>query len=163
MLIDAPEALLLFGVIPYYDPADPGTEYVLADIPAGRLVERLRPGCFAECARGKPPARCEVSHNPAAPLGHSGAGGAMRWWADSAGLHFGIVLDGVNAEVVADWLAAGRPLGASFNGKARCSLAVETLADGRPVVVRWVERVHRLEEVGPTDHPAYRASRCWID
>src|SRR5262245_11101941 len=115
---------ILRGCIPY------GAEYVIHDGPAGRVIQRLAPGCFAEAVRAAGTVPCRIGHEDSLTLGHAGVTGTARVWETPEGLQFGVLLEGWMGELIAGHIRGGGYLGASFEGPARLATDYEKLPDG---------------------------------
>lgn len=140
----------------YYD-GTPETEFVMAEFPGERYVERIMPGAFDDCL--KDDVRCLFNHEPSAILGRT-ASGTLRLAAAADGLRYECDLgDTAIARDVAEHVRRGDVSGSSFAFDVGEQTWTEQRAEDKTVVnIREVRRVSRLWDVSPVTYPAYEAT-----
>lgn len=144
----------------FYDPADPGTEYVLWDDAIGRAVERILPGAFDGVLSRPDDVRGLFNHDANMVLGRTKAG-TMRVSVDSVGLRYEIDLpDTATARDVAASIQRGDVDGSSFafvvrNAGQRWTMTTDEA--GRANDIRELTDLEVFDS-GPVVFPAYEST-----
>ncbi len=137
----------------FYNAADPGTQYQLAD----DIMERLCPGCF-DRAIAEDDVLGLVNHNIDQLLGRV-ASGTMSLRTDSKGLKYSMELpDTTVGRDLREYLARGDITGSSFSFLPLDTKWTEVKGVG---MVREVREV-QLFDCGPVTMPAYRATTAGL-
>ncbi len=149
----------------FFDPSNPGTEYVMP-LPWGdTVVEHLMPGCFDSILAAKPDVRCLFNHCPDHILARS-VSGTLRLTADRKGLRYEATVD-PSSPAVQSLLSAverGDVSGSSFSFDFGLVLWREIHnPDGSFTTICEVHSFSNLYDVGPTTYPAYSATTCLLD
>lgn len=151
---DGKEVIAGYAAV-FYDPNDPGTEYVLWDDKYGRAVERVMPGAFdlTNDVRGL------FNHNPSLLLGRSRAG-TMRLSIDTKGLRYEIdPAETTSCKDLVEHIRRGDLSGSSFSfGIPPEGQKWTTVQTGD----KWSEVRELLKvelfDVGPVTFPAYEST-----
>lgn len=142
-----------YGAV-FYREGVPGTEYDLTL--DGSIVERIEPGAFDRVLRERQNTAGLLNHDQNFILGRVGSG-TMRLSVDSIGLRYEIDADPENpfAAHAISAIRRGDVSGSSF-GFIVSGVRWEELPDGR--VIRYIEEVSHLFDVGPVTYPAYEST-----
>lgn len=137
----------------FYDPADPGTEYML-DPPD--IVERIMPGCFDRALR-EDDVLARFNHDENLLLGRTRSG-TLRLVVDRRGLRYEIdPPDTTVGRDVMELIRRGDLFGSSFRF---APLATKYRDDGGAYVVERHDVL--LVDVGPVDFPAYTSTEAGL-
>ncbi len=119
----------------------------------GGWRERIEWGAFRQALRGRPDIKARVGHMQIHALG-STREGTLELWEDKRGLGYRTqVPESCQLEVrlqLSDWRTAGSSFAFSNN-----SVDDSWHLDQTNNVVRVLHQVRHVEDVGPTDSPAY--------
>lgn len=136
-----------YGAV-FYNPADPGTEYVMG----GGIAERIMPGAFKSALNAGADVRSLFNHDPNFPLGRTTAG-TLRLSVDSRGLKYEVTPPASRADVI-EALRRGDVSGSSF---MFVPLSQNWIDGPNGTLVREIFDLE-LWEVGPVVFPAYASA-----
>ena len=144
----------------FYDPADPGTEFVLDEDAGGVLVERIDPRAFDAALREKGDIRALFNHSANMVLGRTSAK-TLLLRTDRVGLRYEVELpDSGLGDDLAEVVSRGDVTGSSFAFHTEeADYAEYRRPDGSELIVRHI-REAKLLDVGPVTFPAYAAASC---
>ncbi len=138
----------------FYKPGIPGTQYQLNR----GIVERIRPGAFDKALRERQDTICCWNHDADYPLGRVSSG-TCRLSVDSVGLKYSCDLPQYPFPPGLVELLERRDVsGSSF----QFVMGDDQWEEDGSSIVRWVNEIALLIDVGPVTTPAYAASTATI-
>lgn len=142
----------------FYNAANAGTEYELANWGGFRILERIMPGAFDRAIQERDDARGLFNHDPSHLLGRVSSG-TMRLSVDDQGLRYEIDIDAEDSDhqKVVRKIERGDLTGSSFAFIPRRVVWVEE--EDRDI--RQIEDLE-LFDTGPVTYPAYEASTTGV-
>lgn len=137
----------------YFDPADPGTRYMLWD----DVEERVARGAFDRALRDRQDVRALFNHSPDYVLGRTAAG-TCRLTSDDVGLRYEADAPDTQAgRDVVTLVRRGDVTGSSFGFRVVKDTVTRELRDGHAYYIRTIEDVD-LYDVSPVTFPAYEGT-----
>ncbi|MGB9071458.1 MAG: HK97 family phage prohead protease [Terriglobales bacterium] len=129
-------------------------DFVLYEDPSVRVVERIKPGAFSKVLNSD--VRCLFNHDANAVLGRSD-NGTLDLSQDGKGLAYRNAMN-MDTHVGADVYAMvkrGDVTGCSFAFVVAKDEVTRTKGDGQQLVIREIQEIESLFDVGPVTYPAY--------